>query len=137
MAYLGKTRIPAYLYNADAETVEFAKALRKRMTPSEKLLWERLRKKNISGLQFRRQHPIGFYIADFYCHEIRLVIEVDGLIHNKQQQKEHDDNRSAEMDRLGIKVIRLSNDEVKNHIGYVMKRIHDEISKLLVQGEND
>jgi very-short-patch-repair endonuclease len=129
MAFLGKTRIPEFLYNSDGETAGFVKLLRKRMTPCEKVLWERLRRKNILGKRFRRQHPIGFYIADFYCHDLCLVIEVDGEIHQRKEQKEHDENRSAEMDRLGIKVIRFTNDEIKYHIGQVMQKIRSEISQ--------
>ena len=129
MAYLGKTRIPEFLYNSDGETAEFAKLLRKRMTLCEKVLWERLRRKNILGVRFRRQHPIGFYIADFYCHELSLVIEVDGEIHKRKEQKEHDENRSSEIDRLGIRVIRFTNNEIRNHIGQVMQKIRSEISQ--------
>jgi len=132
MAYLGKTREPAYFYNADQETVELAKELRKSMTPCEKLLWNRLRRKNILGVKFRRQHPIGYYIADFYCHEIRLVIEVDGPVHYSLPQKEHDRNRNFEMDRLGIQVLRLTNNDIKQHLGSVIQTIRKEISQRLL-----
>jgi len=82
------------------------------MTGAEKILWKELKNRNLNGLKFRRQHPIHFYIADFYCHEKRLVIEVDGEIHKRRAVKEHDENRSAELDRLGINVIRFTNDQV-------------------------
>ena len=97
------------------------------MTPCEKLLWKRLKGQNIRGAKFRRQHPIEFYIADFYCHEIRLVIEVDGPYHSKTDQKQHDENRSAALERFDIKVIRFTNDEIQNHIGRVMQRIREEV----------
>ena len=84
-------------YGAKPETFSAAKILRENMTICEKLLWEKLSRKQISGLRFRRQHPIDFFIVDFYCHEARLVIEIDGEIH--QQQKEYDDGRSAEMEK--------------------------------------
>jgi cyclase len=71
---------------------ELAKELRRNMTDAEKLLWNHL-KPGISGLKFRRQHPVRFYIADFYCHKIKLVIEVDGEIHNKKEIKEKDIQR--------------------------------------------
>jgi very-short-patch-repair endonuclease len=129
MAYIGKTRNPEFLYNASQETAGFARQLRKRMTPYEKILWQRLRGKNILGVKFRRQHPIGFYFADFYCHEISLVIEVDGKIHQKKDKKEHDENRSAEMNRLGIKVLRFTNEEIKHHIEQVMHKIRNEINQ--------
>ena len=129
MAYIGKTRIPAFLYGSEEETAGLARQFRKRMTPCEKILWKRLRGKNIFGVKFRRQHPIGFYIADFYCHQLRLVIEVDGKIHQRQDIKEHDANRTAEMERLGIKVIRFTNEEIKQQIGKVVQKIRQEISQ--------
>lgn len=73
---------PMY-YNAKSDTISLAKLLRNSMTESEKLLWERLKGKQIMNSRFRRQHPINIFIADFYCHEIKLVIEVDGSIHKK------------------------------------------------------
>jgi very-short-patch-repair endonuclease len=80
-------------YGAKPETFEAARILRENMTLFEKLLWERLKLKQICGVRFRRQHPIDFFIADFYCHEARLVVEIDGEMHN--YQREHDDGRSA------------------------------------------
>ena len=133
MANLKKTREPVYFFYAKPATIEFGKKLRKKMTPSEKLLWERLRRKNIRGVKFRRQHPIEFYVADFYCHEARLVIEVDGLCHDRPDQKEHDENRSAEMDRFDIKVIRFTNDEITNHIESVMQQIRQAIDNRLAK----
>ena len=80
-------------YGAKPGTLEAARLLRENMTYPEKLLWEKLKGKQICGLRFRRQHPIDLFIADFYCHEARLVVEVDGEIH--KQKKEYDDGRSA------------------------------------------
>ena len=136
MAYLGKTRIPAFLYGSDEDTAALARQLRKSMTPCEKILWQRLKGKNIRDIKFRRQHPIGFYIADFYCHEIELVIEVDGKIHQRPEKREYDVNRSAEMERLGIKVIRFTNEEIKHHITQVMHKIRYEVSLRKAQGTN-
>lgn len=113
-------------FGAKPGTFKASRILRKRMTLSEKVLWERLNLKQICGLRFRRQHPIDFFIADFYCHEARLVVEVDGGIHNKQ--REYDDGRSAEMERYFIKVIRFSNSEVENDIDDVVKRIESEVT---------
>jgi very-short-patch-repair endonuclease len=114
-------------YGAKPETIEAAGILRRNMTLYEKLLWEKLKLKQISGLRFRRQHPIDFFIADFYCHQVRLVVEIDGEIHN--QQTEYDYGRSAEMERYFIKVIRFTNAEVENNIDCVIKRITDEVDK--------
>jgi very-short-patch-repair endonuclease len=131
MAYLGKTREYASFYNAKEGTIQFARELRRNMTPGEKILWRKLKGKKINGVRIRRQHPIEYYIADFYCHEARMVIEVDGPIHNTLERKLYDLNRNAEMERLGIKVIRFSDHEVKNNTKKVVFMITEEINKRL------
>ena len=113
-------------YGAKPETFKAARILRKHTTSHEKFLWEKLKLKQICGVRFRRQHPIDFFIADFYCHEARLVVEIDGEIHN--QQREYDDGRSAEMERYFIKVIRFTNSEIEKNIEDVVKRIENEIA---------
>src|ERR1051325_10298290 len=80
-----------------------AKHLRKNMTDAETILWSRL-KKRINGCKIRRQHPIRLFIADFYCHQARLIIELDGSIHNKADVKEADDAREKELQRWGYTV---------------------------------
>jgi very-short-patch-repair endonuclease len=112
-------------YGAKPSTLEAARILRENMTFHEKLLWEKLKLKQICGVRFRRQHPINFFIADFYCHEARLVVEIDGEIHS--QQREYDDGRSAEMERYLIKVIRFTNTEVENNINDVVRKIECEV----------
>ena len=118
-------------YNASPSTLEAARILRKNMTRHEGLLWNKIKGKKICGVRFRRQHPIDLFIADFYCHEARLVIEIDGEIHN--QQAEYDNSRSAEIEKFGLKVIRFKNIEVENSIEAVIKVIEntvfDQISK--------
>ncbi len=113
-------------FGAKPETFEAARILRENMTLSEKLHWERLKLKQICGVRFRRQHPIDFFIADFYCHEVRLVVEIDGEIHN--HQREYDVGRSAEMEKYFIKVIRFTNSEVEKNIEDVVKRIENEVT---------
>ena len=108
-------------FGAKPDVVELAKSLRNAMTYHESLLWEKIKGKQICGVRFRRQHPIYFYIVDFYCHEAMLVIEVDGEIH--YDRIDHDDGRSAEMEKFGIKVIRFTNLEVENNIEKVIKNI--------------
>jgi very-short-patch-repair endonuclease len=108
-------------FRAKAVTMETARMLRKRMTNAEKQLWEKLKGKQIMGLRFRSQHPIDIFIADFYCHEARLVIEIDGDIHNGQF--EYDDGREAEIEKYNIKVIRFSNNEIINEIDTVIIKI--------------
>ncbi|HOO98376.1 MAG TPA: endonuclease domain-containing protein [Bacteroidales bacterium] len=90
------------------------------------MLWERLKSKQVCNARFRRQHPIDFFIVDFYCHEARLVVEIDGEIH--KYRREYDDGRSAEMERYFIKVIRFTNSEIENKIEDVVKKIEYEVS---------
>jgi very-short-patch-repair endonuclease len=114
-------------FNASPSTLEAARILRKNMTKHENILWERLKGNQICGLRFRRQHPIDFFIADFYCHAAKLVVEVDGEIHD--MQNEYDIGRSAEMEKYGIKVIRFKNDDVENNINEVVNSIESVVIK--------
>ncbi len=116
-------------FRATPEIINNARMLRENMTASEKLLWERLKTKQICGIRFRRQHPIFIFIADFYCHEARLVVEIDGEIHN--QQIEYDDGRSAEMEKFFIKIIRFTNYEVENKIDEVIENITNTVNQRL------
>ena len=136
MAYLGRTKETVMYFGANQETQELAKILRRKLTPMEKVLWQNLKNKNILGVKFRRQQPIWFYIADFYCHELKLVIEVDGPIHQHQERKEKDQNRTAELDRFGIRVLRFTNNNIKNNIGSVMRRIREVIKERKENVEN-
>ncbi|MDO9580622.1 MAG: endonuclease domain-containing protein [Bacteroidales bacterium] len=112
-------------FKANAATLKTARLLRKRMTYSENLLWEKLKGKQLLGLRFRRQHPIDIFIADFYCHIAKLVIEIDGDIH--LEQIEYDDGREAEIEKYNIKIIRFTNDEVNNDIEGVLQKIETVI----------
>jgi cyclase len=99
-------------YGADSFTFQKAEELRKVMTPSEKLLWERLKNKQFLNLKFRRQHPINRFITDFYCHQLKLVIELDGSIHNDVDVLENDKRRQSEIEDFGITVLRFQNETV-------------------------
>jgi len=110
-------------YNAKPHIFEKAKMLRKNMTEAELKLWERLKGKQMLGLRFRPQHPIDMFIADFYCHPVKLVIEIDGGIHQSTYQKEYDFGREGELENLGIQVIRFTNEEIENNINQVIKQI--------------
>lgn len=114
-------------FRAKPVTLETARLLRKRMSYSESILWDKLKGKQMLGLRFRPQHPIEFFIADFYCHAARLVIEIDGEIHS--EQVEYDDGREAEMEKYGIKIVRFTNDEVNNDIENVLKKIETIIKE--------
>ena len=108
-------------FRAKPGTLETARILRNRMTNSEILLWEKLKGNQILGLKFRSQHPIDIFIADFYCHAARLVVEIDGEIH--EGQIEYDDGREAEIEKYGIKIIRFTNNEILNELDIVIDKI--------------
>jgi len=110
-------------YGAENITKERARELRKVMTHEELILWEHLRNKKMLGYKFRRQHPIDIYIADFYCHELKLVIEIDGEFHNNEDQECWDINRKAEFDRYGIRELRFANEQITDNITEVLNRI--------------
>ncbi|MBN1129303.1 MAG: endonuclease domain-containing protein [Chitinispirillaceae bacterium] len=103
--------------------MKFSRQLRKKMTDAEKALWKRLRNRQVAGLKFRRQQVIEGFIADFYCEELKLVIEVDGSIHQRREQIEYDAHRDQVFKNRGIKVIRFSNDMVMYRITEVLEEI--------------
>jgi very-short-patch-repair endonuclease len=117
-------------YGADPSTLRVAGMLRKGMTLSEKILWKKLKDRKIFTTKFRRQHAIEIFIVDFYCHEYKLVIEVDGEIHNDTIQNEHDFNRTGELNRFGIRVLRFTNDQILYDIDSVLAKIQEVITEL-------
>jgi imidazole glycerol-phosphate synthase subunit HisF len=116
-------------YGAGEIIFKRAEELRKNQTADEKLLWLHL-KRNKLGVRFKRQHPIWMYIADFYCHELRLVIEVDGSIHNLKEVMESDKIREEDIISFGIRVIRFTNREIKTDIVSVVNKIQSVINEL-------
>jgi very-short-patch-repair endonuclease len=117
-------------YGASPEIFKRAGELRKNMTEAERKLWSLLRKKQVGGKKFRRQHPVKTFIVDFYCHECKLVVEVDGNIHQLEEQKEYDNERTYELEQLGLKVIRFTNDQVLQQPEMVIARIKETIRML-------
>ena len=101
--------------------------LRSNMTEPEKKLWQILRGKQM-GVKFRRQHGIGHYIADFYCPELKLVIEVDGDSHNSADAQAYDAIRHDFMASLGITTLRFTNDEVMNNLDGVHQHLTQYLS---------
>ncbi len=101
---------------------ERRRKLRKEATSQEKILWEKLRNKK-TGLKWRRQHSIGGYIADFYCAEKKLIIEIDGAHHFQNENKEYDKNRTDYFDGLDVKVIRFTNEEIDKNLEEIIVRI--------------
>jgi len=98
-----------------------ARQMRHEPTPAEELLWQRLRNRQIAGAKFRRQHAVERFIVDFYCSEARLVIEIDGPIHDYTPAE--DALRQEFLESLGLRVIRFANDEVQTGIERVIRQI--------------
>lgn len=98
-----------------------AQGKRRAPTPAEAALWERVRNRQLAGLKFRRQVTFGCFVVDFYCPERRLVVEVDGPIHAQQQAE--DAARTAYLEGVGLRVLRVANDDVFAHIDDVLERI--------------
>lgn len=104
-----------------------ARELRHPLTPAEDLLWQRLRARRLRGAKFRRQVPIGPFIVDFYCHEVRLVIELDGEPHAKADQAALDAERSAWLVESGFRVLRFWNHELVHDLEAVVAHIEREL----------
>ena len=106
--------------------LERAKELRREMTPAEKLLWQEVRAKKL-GVRFRRQQVIQGFIVDFYCHKAALVVEVDGDIHDLQQ--EEDAKREKVLREMGLRIVRFKNDEVVRELSTVVGKIREFVLK--------
>lgn len=122
--------------DAKPELFRLASRMRKKPTEAEQVLWKYTRKYRSGGFVFRRQHPIDFFIADFYCHKVKLVIEVDGEIHADVNVREYDENRSGELEKFGITVIRFRNEEILNNIEHVLSIICLKIDELASPAHN-
>ena len=109
--------------NAHRNALGRAKRLRHASTAAESALWDRLRDRQVLGLKFRRQAPVGPYIADFFCHELRLVLEIDGGIHAEERQISHDANRDANLQALGYRVLCFTNQQIEQEIELVLGSI--------------
>jgi len=102
---------------------QYGRELRKESTEAEKLLWAELRNRKLNGLKFRRQHPLDKFIVDFYCNEKKLVVELDGDVHDQKVNKEYDEARTAMLAGLNIIVLRFKNEDVINNMKDVLKKI--------------
>ena len=100
--------------------------LRKVQTPAEARLWSALRRNQLGGLHFRRQEDIGKFIADFCCARARLVVEVDGAVHEQALQAAYDRDREETLELHGYRVIRFTNDEVMHDLDRVLREIAAE-----------
>ena len=124
-------------FGASPEIFRRASELRKRMTNAEKVLWSAIRRKQICGKKFRRQHPIDKFIVDFYCHECKLIIEVDGGIHNNPEQREHDIGRTFDLEQLGLTLIRFTNNQVILHLTETLEEIERIINLVSMKRGED
>jgi very-short-patch-repair endonuclease len=104
-----------------------ARELRATMTDAEKILWNKLRKRQLNGKYFRRQHPYNIYILDFYCFEANLVIEVDGEIHLKRRI--YDAERTKFLKSSGAQVLRFTNKDIETKLDWVINRIINHLKK--------
>jgi acetylglutamate kinase len=116
-------------YGANAFVFQKAEELRKNMTSAESIIWKHIHI-NPWKLKFRRQHPISNFIADFYCHAIKLVIEIDGDIHDVEEAKQYDQAREQSIKEFGLTIMRFKNEEVFNNANAVLAKI-DEIIRVL------
>jgi len=98
-----------------------ARDLRQTETPPEELLWLALRNGQIGGLKFRRQHPVGPYVVDFYCHAAKLVVEVDGMSHDEKLAS--DTQRTKYLEEQGLRVLRVTNEDVMHDLDAVTREI--------------
>ena len=109
------------------DILKHARNLRSKQTDAEQLLWGLVRDRRFAGKKFRRQHPIGRYILDFYCHECRLVVELDGGQHNDEETRSRDDRRSRFLRKQGVRVVRFWNHDVLLQTDSVLESLWDEV----------
>lgn len=108
-----------------------AKKLRLEPTAAEIIFWNLL-KQYFPEFRFKRQHPISDFIADFYCHKLKLVIEIDGSVHNSREAKSNDKVRDQFMESINLKILRFSNEDVCKHNEAVIKKLKIEIESIII-----
>lgn len=116
--------------NANARKFAFAKGLRREMTETETILWQKLKGKQLDDLKFRRQHPFGRFVLDFYCHSIKLCVEIDGGVHTERMNVEYDAVRTEMLNDNGIAEIRFTNEDVTQNIEIVLQKIIKKVNEL-------
>jgi len=117
-------------YGASRNIFEKARGLRKNMTKAEIILWGKLKNRKLFTVRFRRQHPVDIFVVDFYCHELKLAIEIDGGIHLVKEISEYDNGRTYDIEKFGIRIMRFTNDQVFNNIDFVQQEILNKIHDL-------
>ena len=119
------------------ELVRNARVLRNNMTRAEIIFWSRLREKKINGYKFRRQQPIFNFIVDFYCPELKLIIEVDGEIHSLNEKSKYDQKRDNILKINGYHIIRLTNLEIETELDSTINKIILYINEILSPFQGD
>jgi very-short-patch-repair endonuclease len=119
------------------ELIAAARQLQKTMTLAEQLLWEQLRAKRLHGLFFRRQHPVGPFILDFCCPAVKLVVEVDGGVHDGEVQAQYDRLRTEQLQTYGYTVLRYRNEEVEADLPVLLRRIAQAASARRAEAYKD
>jgi very-short-patch-repair endonuclease len=107
-----------------------ARELRHDQTYAEHWVWDVLRNRRLDGWKFRRQFPVDSYVLDFYCAELKLVVEVDGEVHLDLRQAAHDENRDTHLTSIGCTVLRISNEDVIKNLDAVRRRIAETAARL-------
>jgi len=115
--------------SATPEIFERAKLLRENQTATEKIVWEYLRHKPL-GFRFRRQHPFDQFIVDFYCHSLKLIVEIDGGIHLDKEVRQRDEIRQECLENAGMKVIRFTNEEILTNFSAVTLQMENLLASL-------
>ncbi len=122
------------MFSMSKRHIQQARSLRKRQTPAEQILWEKIRNRRINDKKFRRQVPVGPYVVDFLCCELKLVIEVDGDVHAGKE--EYDLSREKYLEEKGYHIIRFTNGEIFYELENVLHRLFDvTLNSPLPEGE--
>ena len=116
--------------NHDLTLTDVAKELRQNQTPAEAILWQKLRTKKFLNLKFRRQHPIKYYVVDFCCVALNLVVELDGSVHDQKDQIYLDQDREFNLQQWGYTVIRFRNNDVTHHLDQTLATLTTTIEFL-------
>ena len=120
-----------YNYNYNKKLQPLATQLRKSLTKSEACLWKyALKTKQLKGYPFRRQRPILQYIADFFCKELMLIIEIDGITHDNEISRSKDIRREEHLAKAGLKIVRFTDEEVLNNIAGVISELERTIGEI-------
>jgi very-short-patch-repair endonuclease len=114
---------------SDRGKLEAAKRMRRAATPAEETLWQNLRRGQLDGLHFRRQQVIDGFVVDFYCGSVDLIIEVDGSVHESVANREYDAERTRVLSARGLRVLRVTNDDVLSDVGAVLSRIRSFVAR--------